>query len=97
MMSLINTNKNYLSTMGISEESPQVGVIVAVYYLGCSVGAVLFSWFADRYGRKPACELQMVMGEIGDVCGLTKRCRSVCVSGDCEFGEFDHVYCRFGV
>ncbi len=53
MMSLINTNQDYLSTMGISEESPQVGVIVSVYYLGCAIGAVFFSWFADKYGRKP--------------------------------------------
>lgn len=54
MMSLINTNYDYLSTMGIASDSPQVGVIVAVYYLGCSVGAVFFSWLADQYGRKPA-------------------------------------------
>jgi MFS family permease len=54
MMSLINTNYNYLDTMGIEEESPQVGVIVSVYYLGCAVGAVIFSWLADQYGRKPA-------------------------------------------
>lgn len=53
-MSLINTNKNYLSTMGIAGDDPQVGVIVAVYYLGCSVGAVFFSWLADRFGRKPS-------------------------------------------
>ena len=52
MMSLINTNQDYLATMGIAEESPQVGLIVSVYYLGCAVGAVLFSWLADRYGRK---------------------------------------------
>ena len=52
MMSLINTNYDYLATMGISEASPQVGVIVSVYYLGCAVGAVLFSWLADEYGRK---------------------------------------------
>lgn len=53
MMSLINTNKSYLSTMGISEESPIVGVIVSVYYLGCAVGAVLASKFADAKGRRP--------------------------------------------
>ncbi|EMC94828.1 hypothetical protein BAUCODRAFT_563248 [Baudoinia panamericana UAMH 10762] len=53
MMSLINTNKDYLSTMGIAEEDPQVGVIVSVYYLGCAVGAVIFSYLADQYGRKP--------------------------------------------
>lgn len=54
MMSLINTNKDYLATMGLREESPQVGVIVSVYYLGCAIGAVLFSTLADRKGRKPA-------------------------------------------
>lgn len=53
MMSLINTNADYLDTMGISEDSPLVGVIVSIYYLGCAVGAVLFSLIADRYGRKP--------------------------------------------
>jgi MFS family permease len=53
MMSLINTNYDYLRTMGIAEDDPQVGLIVSVYYLGCAVGAVLFSWLADQYGRKP--------------------------------------------
>jgi MFS family permease len=52
MMSLINTNHDYLATMGISSTSAIVGLIVSVYYLGCAVGAVFFSWFADRYGRK---------------------------------------------
>lgn len=52
MMSLVNTNEDYLSTMGIEEASPIVGVVVAVYYLGCAVGAVLFSKLADLFGRK---------------------------------------------
>lgn len=52
MMSLINTNKDYLHVMGIGEEDPLVGILVAVYYLGCSVGAVLFSRLSDVYGRK---------------------------------------------
>lgn len=65
MMSLINTNKDYLSTMGIAEEDPLVGVIVSVYYLGCAIGAVLASSFADRSGRKPsiaACLATTVLG-----------------------------------
>jgi hypothetical protein len=33
MMSMINTNYDYLDTMGIGEESAIVGVIVSVYYL----------------------------------------------------------------
>ena len=52
MMSLINTNYDYLRTMGISAKDPQVGVIVSVYYLGCALGAVLFSYLADRKGRR---------------------------------------------
>ena len=54
MMSLINTNYDYLDTMGIAEEDPLVGVIVSVYYLGCAVGAVFASLLADRGGRKPS-------------------------------------------
>ena len=52
MMSLINTNRDYLRTIGIAEEDPLVGIIVSVYYLGCAVGSVLASWLADQRGRK---------------------------------------------
>ncbi|KAK3071909.1 hypothetical protein LTR53_007786 [Teratosphaeriaceae sp. CCFEE 6253] len=67
MMSLINTNQNYLATMGIAEESPQVGVIVSVYYLGCAVGAVIFSYLADRYGRKPALFACLATASLGNL------------------------------
>ncbi|KAF1999118.1 MFS monosaccharide transporter-like protein [Amniculicola lignicola CBS 123094] len=66
MMSLINTNYSYLETMGISEDSPIVGVIVSVYYLGCAAGAVLFSWLADKYGRKKAIFLCLVTASLGN-------------------------------
>ncbi|GAW19527.1 hypothetical protein ANO14919_090150 [Xylariales sp. No.14919] len=67
MMSLINTNHSYLRTMGISSNSPVVGIIVSVYYLGCAVGAVLASYWADRKGRKPsisACLLTSIVGNL---------------------------------
>lgn len=67
MMSLINTNKNYLFTMGIASDSPQVGVIVAVYYLGCSIGAVIFSYLADQLGRKPALFGCLAMASLGNL------------------------------
>ena len=51
-MSLINTNHNYLETMGIAEDDLLVGIIVLVYYLGCAIGAVLFSGFADWKGGR---------------------------------------------
>jgi MFS family permease len=67
MMSLINTNYNYLRTMGLEEESPIVGVIVAVYYLGCAVGAVLFSKLADAFGRKKSIFFSLAMASLGNL------------------------------
>lgn len=67
MMSLINTNFDYLNTMGIGIESPIVGVIVSVYYLGCAVGAVLFSKFADAYGRKKGIFLCLATASLGNL------------------------------
>ncbi|OJD35188.1 mfs monosaccharide transporter [Diplodia corticola] len=66
MMSLINTNNDYLSRMRISGDSPLVGIIVSVYYLGCSVGAVFFSWFADQFGRKRAIFLCLATASLGN-------------------------------
>lgn len=67
MMSLINTNHNYLSTMRISASSPLVGVIVAVYYLGCAVGAVLFSKLADTLGRKKSIFFSLASASLGNL------------------------------
>lgn len=67
MMSLINTNYSYLSTMGISEDSPLVGIIVSVYYLGCAAGAVMFSAFADEWGRKKAIFACLATASLGNV------------------------------
>ncbi|KAL7773447.1 hypothetical protein CFE70_003411 [Pyrenophora teres f. teres 0-1] len=66
MMSLINTNKHYLFTMGLTEESPVVGAIVAVYYLGCAVGAVLFSKLADALGRKKSIFFSLATASLGN-------------------------------
>lgn len=52
MMSLINTNRSYLKTMQIEEESPIVGIIVSVHYLGCAIGAIVASRLGDKEGRK---------------------------------------------
>ncbi|KAI3327085.1 general substrate transporter [Xylariaceae sp. AK1471] len=67
MMSLINTNRSYLRTMAIAGNSPIVGIIVSVYYLGCTVGAVLASYWADKKGRKPsisACLATTIVGNL---------------------------------
>ena len=66
MMSLINTNYDYLDTMGIGGEDPLVGIIVSVYYLGCAVGAVLASLLADRAGRKPSIFASLALTALGN-------------------------------
>ncbi|KAF2422080.1 general substrate transporter [Tothia fuscella] len=66
MMSLINTNHNYLQTMNIASTSSIVGLIVSVYYLGCAVGAVFFSWFSDRKGRKSAIFFCLATAALGN-------------------------------
>lgn len=67
MMSLINTNYDYLDTMGISEDDPMVGIIVSVYYLGCAVGAILGSLFADKRGRKPSVFACLAVTALGNL------------------------------
>lgn len=67
MMSLINTNNNYLSTMSIASDSPLVGIIVSVYYLGCTVGAILASYFSDLRGRKPAILSCLATASLGNL------------------------------
>lgn len=66
-MSLINTNFDYLDTMGIGKESPLVGVIVSIYYLGCAVGAVFFSWFSDKRGRKSGIFFCLATASLGNL------------------------------
>lgn len=67
MMSLINTNYDYLNTMGISKDNPLVGIIVSVYYLGCAVGSVLASLLADMRGRKPSIFACLAVTSLGNI------------------------------
>lgn len=67
MMSLINTNYDYLHTMGISGDDPLVAIIVSVYYLGCALGSIVASKFADKRGRKPAIFACMTVTIIGNL------------------------------
>ena len=92
MMSLINTNHDYLATMGIGKESPIVGVVVAVYYLGCAVGAVLFSKLADVYGRKTSIFLSLAAASLGNLImfvaglGYSKGALAVMLTGRVVMG-----------
>ena len=67
MMSLINTNYDYLDTMGISGDDPLVGIIVSVYYLGCAAGSIFASLLADRGGRKPSIFVCLAVTSLGSL------------------------------
>lgn len=91
-MSMINTNYDYLYRMGIAESSPVVGIIVAVYYLGCAVGAVLFSKLADELGRKRAIFLCLATASLGNFImfiaglGYTKGALAIMLTGRIVMG-----------
>ncbi|KAI9845149.1 MAG: hypothetical protein M1837_005034 [Sclerophora amabilis] len=92
MMSLINTNYNYLRTMGLADDSPMVGVIVSVYYLGCALGAVVASWYSDRAGRKPSIFACLATASLGNILmfvaglGYTKGAQAVMLVGRIVMG-----------
>ncbi|KAI9893554.1 MAG: hypothetical protein M1814_006350 [Vezdaea aestivalis] len=67
MMSLINTNYSYLHTVGIPSSSSLVGIVVSVYYLGCTVGAVLASSLSDRKGRKLSIFVSLITASLGNL------------------------------
>ncbi|KAI1502015.1 general substrate transporter [Biscogniauxia marginata] len=67
MTSMINTNRSYLRTMQIAGDSPIVGIIVSIYYLGCAVGAVIASIWADRKGRKPSIFVCLATAIVGNL------------------------------
>lgn len=88
----VNTNYNYLDTMGIAESSSMVGVIVGIYYIGCAVGAVLFSKLADRSGRKRSIFLSLATASLGNLLmflsglGYTKGALAVMLTGRVVMG-----------
>lgn len=67
MMSMVNTNRSYLRTMQIAETSPVVGIIVSVYYLGCALGSVVASAWADKKGRRPSIVACLVTTMVGNL------------------------------
>ena len=92
MMSLVNTNYDYLNTMGIPEEHPLVGIIVSVFYLGCAVGSVLASLLADKAGRKPSIFVCLATTSLGNLLmfisglGYQKGARTVMFLGRIVMG-----------
>jgi len=53
--------------MGLGGDDPMVGVIVSVSYLGCAVGSVIASAYADRSGRKRSIFLCLATASLGNL------------------------------
>ncbi|KAG9235061.1 general substrate transporter [Amylocarpus encephaloides] len=96
MMSLINTNKSYLHTMNISEESPIVGIIVSVYYLGCTIGAVISSKLADKEGRKPSIFVCLATTTLGNILMFISGLSSLAPSGSSSWNGKAIICMLFG-
>ncbi|KAG2178639.1 hypothetical protein INT44_001792 [Umbelopsis vinacea] len=51
VMSDVNIAPDYLALMGLENNPALLGGVVAVYYAGCLIGALIGGWIGDRIGR----------------------------------------------
>lgn len=50
-MSGVNISPDYINRMGLTSNEALKGGIVAVYYAGTLIGALLGGWIGDKIGR----------------------------------------------
>lgn len=50
-MSGVNISPDYISVMGLHNKEALLGGIVAVYYAGTLIGALMGGWIGDKIGR----------------------------------------------
>ncbi|KAM3077497.1 hypothetical protein ACMFMG_006836 [Clarireedia jacksonii] len=69
VMSLVNTNENYLTLMGAASgsdrDSAAIGGLVSVWYGGFAIGALFVGHYADHIGRLKTIELGCLWGLLG--------------------------------
>lgn len=69
VMSLVNTNKDYLRLMGAASgskgDSAAIGGLVSLWFLGFGTGAIFVGHYADRIGRLKTIELGCLWGLLG--------------------------------
>lgn len=47
----VNVSPDYTQVMGIQSNPALLGAVVAVYYVGTLIGALVGGWIGDRIGR----------------------------------------------
>ncbi|KAE8445931.1 hypothetical protein EG329_012710 [Mollisiaceae sp. DMI_Dod_QoI] len=69
VMSLVNTNKDYLTLMGAASgsnrDSAAIGGLVSLWFGGFAIGAICVGHYADRIGRLKTIELGCLWGILG--------------------------------
>ncbi|PQE11611.1 MFS monosaccharide transporter protein [Rutstroemia sp. NJR-2017a WRK4] len=69
VMSLINTNEDYLALMGVASgsdgDSAAIGGLVSVWFGGFAIGALFVGHYADHIGRLKTIELGCLWGLLG--------------------------------
>ncbi|KAI9015651.1 general substrate transporter [Phycomyces nitens] len=65
VMSGVNISKDYINIMGLENNEALLGGVVAVYYAGTLIGALMGGWIGDRIGRIRTVVVGSVIGIIG--------------------------------
>lgn len=64
-MSNVNIAPDYLQLMGLQNNPALLGGVVAVYFGGCLVGALVGGWIGDRIGRIKTVVVGSVIATVG--------------------------------
>ncbi|KAI5475982.1 hypothetical protein MNV49_000541 [Pseudohyphozyma bogoriensis] len=67
VMSNVITNNDFLNLFPQMNNSSVSGIVVAIYEIGCLMGALTQIWLGDKLGRKNAMMLGMIIMTIGTV------------------------------
>lgn len=67
VMSGVNISPDYVELMGLETNEALLGGVVAVYYCGTLIGALMGGWIGDKIGRIKTVVLGSLIGIIGAV------------------------------
>lgn len=61
----VNISPDYVKLMGLESNEALLGGVVAVYYAGTLIGALMGGWIGDKIGRIKTVVLGSAIGIIG--------------------------------
>ncbi|KAG1436509.1 hypothetical protein G6F56_013530 [Rhizopus delemar] len=65
VMGGVNVSPDYIELMGLESNEALLGGVVAVYYAGTLIGALMGGWIGDRIGRIKTVVFGSLIGIIG--------------------------------